>query len=44
MVMYVSAAINKRNQIVLYLTFLTRLGAFKKKLGPVFFMLINSLI
>ena len=37
-VMYVSTAINKRNQIGLYLTLPTRLGAFEKKSGPFFYV------
>ena len=44
MVMYVSAAINNRNQIELYLTFQTRFGVFTKKLSPFFLMLLYSFI
>ena len=44
MVMYVSVAINNRNQIELYLTFQTRFGVLVKKLRPFFLMFLYSFI
>ena len=41
--MYVSTPMNKINKNVVYVNFPIRLGAFTKKLGPFFFMLIYSL-